>query len=213
MERWRALRAAGEMQFTPAPPWERPPPPSWLEALFRWLGDVFKPLARIFGTSWPFVEKALIVLAVLGVLWLGWVILAPLWRRRGAQAPLPDAAPDWAPAGEEALALLQEADLLASRGDYAGATHLLLRRSVMQLSRARPGLVHPASTAREIARMAVLPAVARAAFATIAGRVEASRYALRVLAQADWLAAREAYAAFARVADQAGVDQPGQERA
>lgn len=193
------MRAAGDIQFTPAPPWHRPPPPSWLQALARWLGDHIQPVARLFGASWPYVEKALIVLAVLGVLWLGWVMLAPLWRRRKLVPP-PAAVPDWAPAGEEALALLQEADRLASRGDYAGATHLLLRRSVLQLADARPGLVHPASTAREIARMEALPPAARAAFATIAGRVEASRYALRALAQGDWLAAREAYAAFARVA-------------
>jgi hypothetical protein len=43
--------------------------------------------------------------------------------------------------------------------------------------RRAPGLVHPASTAREIAGMAQLPPDARAAFAIIATRVEASRYA------------------------------------
>jgi hypothetical protein len=88
---------------------------------------------------------------------------------------------------------------MAAAGDFAGATHLLLRRSVAQLAAARPGLVHPANTAREIAGMAQLPPDARAAFAIIATRVEASRYALRALAQADWLAARDAYAAFARI--------------
>lgn len=196
LDRWRALRGASDLQFTPPAPWHRPPPPPWLEAFGRWLQALFRPIAQFFGSSWPWVEKGLIVVAVAAALWLVWVLVRPLFRRK---ADLPGVEAPWAPAGEEAMALLRDAERMAAAGDFDGATHLLLRRSVAQLAAARPGLVHPASTAREIADMAQLPPDARAAFATIATRVEASRYALRALAQADWLAARDAYAAFARI--------------
>ena len=42
-----------------------------------------------------------------------------------------------------------------------------------------------------------LPDAARSAFATIAGRVESSLFALRTLGAEDWQAARAAYADFA----------------
>lgn len=198
LERWRALRASGDLQFTPPVPYHPAPPPPWLKSFGEWLEHLFVPLARLLGGNWWWVEKLLIALAVAGVVWLVWVLVAPLIRRFRRAAPVDD-APDWAPAGEEAMALLRDAEHLAASGDFAGATHLLLRRSVAQLAAARPGLVHPASTAREIASLPMLPDAARTAFATIAGRVEASRYALRALAQGDWLAARDAYATFAQV--------------
>ena len=75
--------------------------------------------------------------------------------------------------------------------------HLLLRRSFDDIATARPEWLTPASTAREITRIAALPGAARTAFAVIAREVERSRYALHPLAQPDWARAREAYAAFA----------------
>ena len=62
---------------------------------------------------------------------------------------------------------------------------------------ARPDLVEPATTARELSAMGSLPDAARSAFATIAGRVESSLFALRALGAEDWQAARAAYADFA----------------
>ncbi len=198
LEHWQQLRAGHDLQFSPPPPWQPDPPPPWLEELGKQLARLFTPLARLFGGAWPWVEKLLIVVAVLGVLWLLWTILSPLIRLR-RRAANEDDAPGWIPASEEAMALLRDAERLAAAGDFDGATHLLLRRSVQQLSLARPGLVHPASTAREIAGLRALPDAARGAFGTIASRVEASRYALRPLVEGDWLAARDAYAAFARL--------------
>jgi hypothetical protein len=80
--------------------------------------------------------------------------------------------------------------------------HVLLSRSVEQIAAVRPEWLRPASTAREIASLSGLSTRARAAFAVIAGRVEASRYALRALGRDDWAAARAAYADFA-------LDPPG----
>jgi hypothetical protein len=93
--------------------------------------------------------------------------------------------------------LLEDADRLAQQGHYDEAAHLLLRRTCDQIRAAHPDWLHPASTAREIAALPALPGQARTAFAVIADRVEASRYALRALIEADWQAARAAYAQFA----------------
>jgi len=99
--------------------------------------------------------------------------------------------------GAAALALLDEADRLAADGRFDEATHLLLQRSVGQIAEARPDLVEPSSTAREIAAQPALPEKARGAFAVIADRVERSLFALRRLSLEDWQAARAAYADFA----------------
>ena len=99
-----------------------------------------------------------------------------------------------------ALALLEDADRLAAEGRFDEATHLLLKRSVGQIAAARPDLLEPSSTAREIAELPALSEAARGAFALIAGRVERSLFALRRLSVDDWDAARAAYADFALAA-------------
>ena len=194
---WEGVRAAGDIQFAPVQPIPPPKPPDWLLALGRWLEDLFGPLGKWLGVSWPVLEKILIGIAAIGVLILAWALLRPLIAR--LRLPKPAAAPEWTPDRADALALLEDADRLAAQGRFDEATHLLLKRSVGQIAAARPDWLHPASTAREIAGIAALPAAARAAFAAIAERVERSRYALRALAAEDWLAARAAYADFALV--------------
>ena len=74
-----------------------------------------------------------------------------------------------------------------------------------QIAAARPALLSPSDTVRDIAAMAALPTNARAAFGTMAGAVERALYALRPLAAPDWQEARAAYAAFARVGLQASA--------
>jgi hypothetical protein len=137
----------------------------------------------------------LIVLGVLLALVVLWFLLAPLverWRLRREAEP----EEEWTPDRDAAAALLADADRLAGEGRYEEAVHLLLQRSVADIARARPDWLHPASTAREIARLPSLPQRAREAFAVIAERVERSLFALRRLDEADWTAAREAYARF-----------------
>jgi hypothetical protein len=194
---WQAVRAAGDIQYTPLPPIQPPKVPDWLAALGRFLERIFGPIGEWLGMGWPAFSKVLIGLAVLGVLVLLWVLLAPLLRKL-SRAPA-EPAPAWAPDRSEAEALLEDADRLAAEGRFDEATHLLLRRSVGQIARARPDWVRPASTARELGALAVLPAAARRAFAEIAARVERSRYALRPLGLDDWQAARRAYSDFALI--------------
>ena len=107
--------------------------------------------------------------------------------------------PEWQPSREESLALLEDADRLAAEGRFDEATHLLLKRSVHQIAKARPEWVDPSSTARELAALPALSERARSAFRTISERVERSLFALRALDRADWDAARAAYADFASI--------------
>ncbi len=194
---WEAIRASADIQFAPLPPIQPPKTPDWLAALGRFLQRVFGPLGEWLGMAWPTFEKVLIGLAVVLVLLLLWVLLAPVVRRLRRPRPVVEAP--WTPDRADALALLEDADHLAAAGQFDEATHLLLRRSVGQIAEARPDWVHPASTAREIGGLAALPDAARHAFAVIAARVERSRFALRRLSQDDWQAARTAYAQFALV--------------
>lgn len=192
---WRAVRDAGDIQFAPVPPEPPPVTPEWIKALGRFLQNLLEPLGSLLGKSWSTVEMLLLVAAVLGALWIAWALLWPVWQARKARITV--AAPEWTPAREEALALLEDADRLAALGRFDEAAHLLLRRSVGQIAKARPGWLTPSSTAREIGAIRELPHAAQAAFALIAGLVERARYALRGLDAADWAQARDAYARFA----------------
>lgn len=192
---WQALRDAGDIQFAPLQPVKPPPTPSWLKQVGEWLEMIFEPIGEALGLSWPVIEVILIALAAVLALYVLWRLLQPLlaWRRSGQTGQ----TEDWSPDRRAALALLEEADRLATEGRYGEATHLLLQRSVGHIAEARPDWLHPASTAREIASLPHLPEGARRAFHTIAVRVERSLFALRDLDADDWQAARTAYAEFA----------------
>lgn len=192
---WRSIRESGDIQFAPVPPDPVPVTPDWLKALGRFLEWLLSPLGRLLGGSWSVIEMLMLVGAGLGVLWIAWSLLWPLWRERGTHRRV--AEPEWAPLREEALALLEDADRLAAQGLYGEAAHLLLKRSVGQIARARPDWLAPSSTAREIGTVTGLPGEARAAFGTIASLVERARYALRPLGADEWSTAREAYSRFA----------------
>ena len=193
LQAWQAVRDSADIQFAPLPPVKPPETPGWLSALGEALRKLLSPVGEVIGLSWPVVEDILLALAVLGLLLIGWRVVVPLLRRQRA----PDEAEaDWSPRQAEALALLEDADRLAAEGRYGEAAHLLLQRSVHHLAETRPQWLLPASTAREIACLPQLPTAARAAFAVIAGRVEASRFARLALTLEDWQEARRAYADF-----------------
>lgn len=192
---WRSIRESADIQFSPIPPDPAPVTPEWLKLLGRFLEWLLSPLGRLLGSSWNVIELLMLVGACLGIAWIAWSLLWPLLRERGTQKKV--AEPEWAPQREEALALLEDADRLAAQGHYGEATHLLLRRSVGQIARARPDWLAPSSTAREIGTISGLTGDARTAFATIASLVERARYALRPLGADEWSMAREAYSRFA----------------
>jgi len=186
-----------DIQFTPLKPVVPPPrakSPDWLINFLKWLGKWIEPIGAWLGNHARAIEIGAIVLVVIAAGWFAW----QLWRerrpKRGTSAP---EVPTWAPDAAQASALLADADALARAGQFDAAVHLLLRRSFDDIAGSRPEWLTPASTAREITRIAALPGAARTAFAVIAREVERSRYALHPLAQPDWIRARDAYAAFA----------------
>lgn len=201
---WEALRADTDIQFAPvtAPPPPPPPEPGWfaqlLDRLLGWLGDLLGPVGTMLGQSWWWLQWALAGAAALFALALLVKLVDPAWfgRRRNAAGDSPNESV-WEPDSAAAAALLEDADRLAAEGQYDAAVHLLLRRSIAQIRDVRPDWVEPSTTARELAALSALPDAARTAFRVIAGRVEASLFALRTLERGDWEAARSAYAQFA----------------
>lgn len=191
---WRAIRADTDIQFEPIPPKPPPEPPAWSKDLQQWLESVFGPIGRFLVEIWPVLKWVLAAVAILLVAWLLWQLLAPYFQRPRKDD---EEADGWQPERAEALALLEDADRLAEAGDFGGAVHLLLNRSVGQIAIARPDMVEPSSTARELAGQQSLPEKARAAFGVIATAVERNLFALQELGRDDWQQARGAYADFA----------------
>ncbi|MBO9518344.1 MAG: hypothetical protein J7493_09780 [Porphyrobacter sp.] len=212
---WEALRAASDIQFAPVKPPAPNPPPEWLQRFFKWLGEVLAPvgdflanvfggIGRFLGVSGQVIMWSVLALAALLVLFLLWRTFAPMLVNAQLGGTKESPA-EWAPDAHQALALLEDADKLAAEGRFEEATHLLLKRSVGQIAEARPGLLEPSSTAREIAELPDLSQGARGAFGVIAERVERSLFALRSLSAEDWHAARAAYAEFALAAPKLGA--------
>lgn len=195
---WREIRSDSDIQFSevPLPETQAEPsqPPDWLVRFLEWLADIFSPVGQGLASGWPVLKWVLLALAIALVGLVLWRLFGPEFAGRGGRSKLEG---EWQPDQQAALALLDEADRLAAEGRYDEATHLLLQRSVGQIALARPDLIEPSSTAREIAAQPALPAAARTAFAIIAERVERSLFALRRLGADDWQVARAAYADFA----------------
>jgi len=93
--------------------------------------------------------------------------------------------------------LLNDADILAEKGDYSAAIRLILHRSIADIAKANPRAVMPSDTSREIGRFEILPEAARQVFGTIAGHVERGVFAGQSLDRTVWEESRQAYGRFA----------------
>ena len=184
--------AGGEIQtgFPPPPP-PPAPTPEWLKSLFGAVADFFQ-------WSAPALKPLLWIGAILFLLFIlyhfvpafaGWVDDIRFRRKR---TTADEGSTGQTEAGA-ARALLAEADALASEGRFAEAVHLLLYRSVEDISDRRPGLVRPAMTSRDLAEARDLPAVARSAFSRIARAVEISLFGGRAIDAGAWQQCRSAY--------------------
>ena len=191
---WQDMRADDSIQYAEVAMPEQAPPPDWWVRFMEWLADVMAPVGSFFVYVWPVLFWVLVGTGIALLAYLIWRTFGPDLQARRSHA---EKAEEWVPDQHEALALLEEADRLAAAGQYDEATHLLLKRSVGQIALARPDLVEPSSTARELSAELRIPEGARTAFAVIAGRVERSLFALTALSANDWQAARDAYADFA----------------
>lgn len=99
----------------------------------------------------------------------------------------------YAPSARVIRDLLNEADALAGRLDYAGAARLLLQRSIEDVAQSRPGLVSRSMTAREIGALDILTEATRDAYGFIANIVERAHYAGLPIDSHDYQQARLRY--------------------
>lgn len=196
-ENWRDVRDNGDIQFEPVeiPPTE-PREPGMFDEFFENVSEFLADLFGWFPATWPVLYWALIAAGIAAALFIIYRLVEPYLGAR-PENNWTEAEPEWQPDTAQSLALLEDADRLAAQGKYDEATHLLLQRSVVHLSEAKPDWVEPSSTARELVAIQALPDKARATFGVIAERVERSLFALRSLSKDDWEAARAAYADFA----------------
>lgn len=186
-----AVRADRSIQFDLAQPEMPEPPPDWLIRLFDWLASM--------GPVWQILFWVLIAVAVV-VLLLALVPPLRAWvldRLRQSKSVIEEDAPQWTPEENRARALLADADARAAAGDYDGAVHIILLRSIDDIEGWRGQPLTPSLTARDIAGATELPEGARGVFARIAAVVERSIFAGQRLSADDWQAARADYSAFA----------------
>jgi hypothetical protein len=167
----------------------QPKPPSWLKPLGEFL-EVIAPVLKYVFWGGLILGLALL-LFLIGRELIG-VRLG--WKKKKAGAAK---APEWRPEPAAARALLEDADSLAAEGRFDEAVHLLLFRSIDDLSGRRPGAVRPALTTRDIAALDAMPPQAREAFGRIARVVERGFFGGRPVAAGDFAACREAYQGFA----------------
>ena len=149
------------------------------------------------GLRWTVLAVAAVTLLVLLYMRLRHGEWRWPWGKRETPEFIPAEEEEWRPEAAPARSWLEEADALADKGRFAEAIHHLLLRSIDDIARRRPRLVRPALTSRELSASDGMPAAARQLFAAIAGLVERSLFGGREVGQADWSAARTAYADFA----------------
>ncbi|MEO1044371.1 MAG: hypothetical protein AAFX04_02905 [Pseudomonadota bacterium] len=201
---WRGVRDDSSIQFDQPPPPEPPDPPfetpEWLKATGESISDAFAGLGAALTGIWPVLQYVLLALLAVGVfaliVYIGSNIIAD--RRK-----LDDATVDtgWRPDAKAARALLEEADALAAKGEFAEAIRLILWRSIEDITKAEPRAIIPSNTAREISRFTILSDHARNVFTMIAGHVERGIFAGQSLGREAWEEARSAYDSFAIAGD------------
>ena len=170
---------------------EKPPPRSdfWAR-VGKWFADLFGALAPLFRVIFWVGLAALVAVLLYALFTAARAAVMDRRAREDVEAPVPE----YRPSAEVVRVLLDEADRLAAEGRYAEAVHVLLYRSIQDISRARPDAVRLSLTSREIARAPSLGERTRVAFGQIARAVERTHFAGRPASRADYDAARAVYA-------------------
>jgi hypothetical protein len=163
-----------------------PKPPPWAEGLARFLAWIA-----------PFLKYVLWIGLALGAAFLLWIIIRELLSDLPRKKRIVVPATDWRPEPAAARELLADADTLAKAGRFEEAIHLLLFRSIEDLTKRRPGRVRPALTSRDIAALEAIPADARSAFSRLAQAVEMTFFGGRPAGEDAFGEARRDYEAFA----------------
>ncbi|RWM21583.1 DUF4129 domain-containing protein [Mesorhizobium sp.] len=186
----KQLLADDSIQFD-LPTLVRPEPPEWLKPLLEALAKLGPYMIYLFWGAVIIGVAIIVFLLVLEAKGVAWRLP---WRRARKEDEVKE---EWRPDAGAAQILLSEADALAARGDYDEAVHLLLRRSVADITTRLPDFLRPSLTARDIAAASSIPNRPRTAFSEIARIVEAALFARRPVGAEGWQQARSAYERFA----------------
>lgn len=168
---------------------------SWLEALWRWLSELFNGIGGVGkGLGVPGVAVFVVLgLAVVAV--IVWIVVGPLRRSRRS------AAADEIFAGDrrEAGAMHTDAEAAASAGDWATALLFMYRAIVRALDERGAISVHAGMTAHEAADAAgkSLPMLG-ADITTDAEAFDRARYGLTASTEVEYRHAAATYAAIPR---------------
>lgn len=168
---------------------KKPADLGWLAQLAKILGPVFKVI--FWGA-----------LVGLAGLFLYFIVREILRIRKQSfkkqKTEEPEVAPEpYRPDEKTARIVLEDADRLAAQGRFDEAVHMILFRSIQDISEKRPGLISRSLTSREIANLRILSKNARAGFALIGDMVEKSFFGRSQLNQTDFERSKQAYKDFA----------------
>ncbi|MEL7040597.1 MAG: hypothetical protein AAGL90_03685 [Pseudomonadota bacterium] len=154
---------------------------------------------RSIGSLLGYLLAAIVLIAILAGLYMAFGESLSLRRRQKEKSALPDVSmtPNLRPEQKRARALLEDADALAARGQYAEAVHLLLFRSIDDIQEKRSGIIGRSLTSREIGALGVLPDRVRDALLPIIRIVERSFFGGASVTEAGWKDARASYQEFA----------------
>ena len=175
-----------------------PKPPSSLR-FPEWLGDFLAALGPVFQIVF-YAGIAAVIAAVLYFILnaLGYVDFKGLGKKKDKATGGDDVlAPSLKPDAVAARSLLEEADALASEGNFSEAAHLPLFRSIEDIQTRRKKRLSSALTAREIGELDDLPAKPREALTPIITLVERSFFGGQAVNEQGWQTARRAYGDFA----------------
>ncbi len=176
---------AAEQKVDRAPPTLEPQvepqdTPDWLEKLLK----ILRPLFKLIG--WLLLA-ALAGLIAYGVLQL---VMSYVKRpRRDAEAVDDTLLIDID--ANAAQSWLEDAEILASRGDYGDAVHHLLLKAIEHLKRRAGKAIPRAWTAREIQAQLPISVLARALLKLLVQTVERAHFAGRDISQADYQRCRD----------------------
>jgi hypothetical protein len=178
-------------QFT-FPKFVPPQPPVWLLAVGHFLAHY-----------WPTIKWGIWIVAGLTLLMLAYVTVRRHWPRIVAAVKGPSKSEpaslvaDWHPTAAAARQLLHESDALAQDGRYGDAVHLILLRSIEDITAQRPLLLRPHFTSREIGALEALPHSVRDSFRKIARLVERAIFAGQPVSAGEFQTCRADYQRFA----------------
>lgn len=164
-------------------------------AFVRAIAAFFEAIGGVLG----YLLAVIVVVAILAGLYMVFGESLSFRGKQKEKSSRPDVSnvPDLRPEAARARALLEDADALAAKGQFAEAVHLLLFRSIDDIQEKKGGIIGRSLTAREIGALGILPNWIREALSPIIRIVEQSFFGGQPVTETGWHEARASYETFA----------------